>query len=510
MASEGTIHQTSQTENKAAIISGRSGAGDPVMVANTELHAGALRLPGVLMQGLTHMAPATGLLFTIQFIGSHAGPAAPLAYLAAFPIVLVLGVCLVQLAKHLPCAGGYYTYISRTVGPRTGFLAAWLYFLYDPMLAGFILAYIGSVLEQALMVAYGVTFPWWLFLLLAGSFVGFVTYRGIKVSAAWMVVLGAAGVVIAGTLGVWGFFRPGPGGINFSAFNPANASSRSGLCLAVIFSIFAFNGWESVAPLAEESENPRKTLPSAILISILVVAVFLVLGSWGLLVGWGTDKLPAFINSKENPTFVLARQYWGGAWVIVLLALLNSVIAAAIAGNTAATRVWFAMARSGSLPRALAKVHPKYKTPVNGVKVQILLTFAVGLGLGWWIGPEMEFDFMGTLLTFALILTFSAANLGVFLYYFRERRDEFNIVLHAIFPVLGTLALFFVAFSSLRPMPPPPICYTPLVVMSWLALGILILLVMKLAGKEDWLLKAGIIAQERVETAEEVRHRSML
>jgi amino acid transporter len=488
----------------------RSSADHPVMVADTELHAGALRLPGVLMQGLTHMAPATGLLFTIQFTASQAGIVAPLAYLAAFPIVLVLGVCLMQMARHLPSAGGYYTYISRTVDPRVGFLAAWLYFLYDPMLAGFILAYIGSVLEQALKAAYGVTFPWWLFLLLTGSFVGFVTYRGIKASAKWMVFLGAAGVAIAMVLSLWGFLRPGAGGINFAAFNPANASSRSGLYLAVVFSIFAFNGWESVTPLAEESENPRHNLPRAILISILVMAVFLVLGSWGLLVGWGTDKLPGFINSRENPTFVLARQYWGDGWVIVLLALLNSVIAAAIAGNTAATRVWFAMARSGSLPRAFARVHPKYKTPVNGVKLQILLTFAVGWGLGWWIGPEKEFEFMGTLLTFALILIFSAANLGVFLYYFRERRDEFHTVLHAIFPLLGTVALFFVAFNSLRPLPPPPIRYTPWVLAIWLALGLLVLLVMKFSGKEDWLINAGRTTQERVETAEEASHRSML
>ena len=149
-----------------------------------------------------------------------------------------------------------------------GFLAAWLYFLYDPMLAGFILAYIGSVLEQALKATYGVTFPWWLFLLLAGSFVGFVTYRGIKASAKWMVFLGAAGVAIAMVLSLWGLLRPGAGGVNFAAFNPANASSRSGLYLAVVFSIFAFNGWESVTPLAEESENPRQNLPRAILISI--------------------------------------------------------------------------------------------------------------------------------------------------------------------------------------------------------------------------------------------------
>ena len=487
----------------------RSSADHPVMVAETELHAGALRLPGVLMQGLTHMAPATALLFTIQFTTTQAGIAAPVAYLVAFPIVLVLGVCLMQLARYLPSAGGYYTYISRSVHPRVGFLASWLYFLYDPTVAGFILAYIGSVIEQALKAAYGIAFPWWLFLLLAGSFVGYVTYRGIKVSAKWMVFLGAAGVAIAVVLSFWGFFRPGTGGINFASFNATKASSHSGLFLAVIFSIFAFNGWESVAPLAEESENPRQTLPRAILISILVMGVFLVLSSWGLLVGWGTDRLSSFINSQENPTFVLAREYWGNAWVIVLLALLNSVIAAAIAANSAATRVWFGMARSGSLPQALAKVHPKYKTPVNGVKLQISLTFAIGLGLGWWIGPGKEFEFMGTLLTFALILTFTAANLGVFLYYFRERRDEFHVVLHVIFPLVGTVALFFVAYSSLRPWPPPPIGYTPLVVAIWLALGLLVLFVMKLAGKEDWLIKAGHVTQERVETAEESRQRPM-
>jgi amino acid transporter len=480
------------------------------MVAQTDLRAGALRLPALLMQCLTHMAPATALLFTIQFTTSQAGLVAPLAYLIAFPIVIVLGVCLMQLARCLPSAGGYYVYISKTVHPRVGFLATWLYFLYDPTLAGFILAFIGSVLQQALKAAYGINFPWWAFLLIAGTGVSWVTYKGIKVSAKAMVVLGAAGVAIALVLSMWGFFRPGPGGINFGPFIPSNAASRNGLGLAVIFSIFAFNGWESVAPLAEESENPRQNLPRAILIAILVMGVFLVFGSWGLLTGWGTDKLQGFIDSRENPTFVIARHYWGTGWVLVLLALLNSVIAAAIAGNNAATRVWFGMARSGSLPRMLAKVHPKYKTPVNGVKLQTFLTFAIGLGLGWWIGPALEFVFMGTVLTFALILMFSASNLGVFLYYFRQRREEFNFVLHAVFPLVATLSLFFVAYNSLTPWPAAPIAYTPWVVIIWLALGMLVLTVMKLSGKEEWLTKAGNAILERAETEEEAEQRSML
>lgn len=495
---------------KAIESTKRSRAEQPVMVAQTELRAGALRLPGLLMQCLTHMAPAAALLFTIQFTTSQAGLAAPVAYLIAFPIVLVLGVCLMQLARCLPSAGGYYTYISRTVNPQVGFLAAWLYFLYDPVVAAFILAYLGSVIEHALKAGYGVIFPWWAFLLAAGSLVGWVTYRGVRVSAKSMVVLGVAGVTIAMVLSLWGFFMPGPGGISFSPFNPAKAASRNGLALAVIFSIFAFNGWECGAPLAEESENPRQNLPRAILISILVMGVCLVFGSWGLLVGWGTEKLPGLINSVENPTFVLARRYWGGGWVIVLLALLNSIIATSIAANNAATRVWFGMARSGSLPHVLAKVHPRFKTPTNAVWLQIVLTFVVGLGLGWLIGPDQLFVFMGTVLTFALILIFSTANLGVFLYYFRQRREEFNILLHAVFPLVGTLAVFVVAYTSLTPWPAPPVAYAPWVVAIWLVLGILVLIAMRLTGHKSWATTAGNAIEERAETEEEAEQRSAL
>jgi amino acid transporter len=108
---------------------------------------------------------------------------------------------------------------------------------------------------------------------------------------------------------------------------------------------------------------------------------------------------------------------------------------------------------------------------------------------------------MGTVITFALILVFTAANLGVFLYYLRERRTDFHPILHAGFPAVGTVALFFVAYNSLKPWPSPPIGYTPWVVVTWLALGSLVLLAMKLTRKEEWLSEAGRIAQEKVETA---------
>jgi len=467
--------------------------------SENRLRSGALGLTGVLMQGITHIAPATATLFTIQLTASYSGVTAPLAYLIAFLIVMMLGVSVTQLARHFPSAGGYYTYVSRTVSPRAGFLTSWLFFIYEPTNSGYCLAFVGSVLERALRAEYHIVFPWWLFLLIAGAFVTWVTYRGIELSATMLLVFGIAEVAIVLLLSLWGLFQPGNGGINFSSFHPGNARSLGGLSLAVIFSIFALTGWEGVAPLAEESREPRKTLPRAIIAAILFMGGFLVLCSWGLLIGSGTEDIRSFVGSVENPTFVLARRLWGHAWILVLLALLNSMIAVAIATNNGATRVWFAMARSGSLPRSLAKVHPRFQTPVNAVVLQAFVTLGVGLGLGVWIGADKEFEFMGAVVTFALIFIYSAGNLGVFLLYSRERREEFHWVLHFIFPLLGTVALVFVGYNSLVPWPDPPVAYAPWMAGIWLMLGVAVLIVMRLTGREEWMLKAGSIAQERSE-----------
>src|SRR4029077_10293063 len=114
------------------------------------------------------------------------------------------------------------------------------------------------------------------------------------------------------------------------------------------------------------------------------------------------DNLGALVASKELPPFVLARRFWGAAWVVMLFALLNSMIAVSIASALVTTRMWYAMARSGALPKSLAATHPRHKTPVNAVTFHTVVTIVGGLGLGYWIGPDQVFYLMGTVLTLAL------------------------------------------------------------------------------------------------------------
>lgn len=471
------------------------------LIAETQLRAGALRFPAILMQGITHIAPAVGLVLSIQYITSLAGVVAPLAYAIAVLIVLALGISLAQLARHLPSAGGYYTYISHTVHPRAGFLAAWLYLLYDPTATAINIAFMGIFFERAMLSEYGFRFPWWVFFVVTVAILTFVVYRGIAPSTRMVVIFGAAEILIVTALAVWGLFKPGPGGVNVDSYVPGRASSAGSLALAVIFSIFSVSGFDGVVPLAEESEDPRRTLPRAILASILVTGAFYLFCSWAVLIGWGTHQVSSFSVSSENPCFVLARRFWGRGWILVMVAVLNSVFAVSIASTNAATRVLFALGRSGILSRSLAKVHPVNLTPANAIWLQTLVTFAVGLGLGFWIGPDQEFYFMGVVITLCLVLIYSAANYGVFRYYRRERRGEFRVWPHIVCPLVSSMALVCVAFESIYSST-PPIRYGLILVAGWLVLGIVVLLSYKRAGREDWVLNAGSAIHEVVVPAD--------
>jgi amino acid transporter len=472
---------------------------DEFMVADTDLRGGAIGLPGAMMQAITDIAPALGLWFVVQFLGGVAGITSPLVLGIGWVILLLEATSLVQLAKHLPSAGGYFTYLSRTIHPRVGFMAGWLYFIYQPMCPPINPVFLGLILEDTFKQQHWFDFPWWAFFLIAVAFLAFVSYRGIKFSAEWLIGLGVSEIAIVLALGIWGLADPGRGGFSFAPFNPASAPSVHGIYLGVIGSLLVLVGFESAAPIAEETRNPKRNIPIAILGSVIILGILQMISSWGLTIGWGTKDIHSFVTSVEIPPFVLARRYWGGAWVLALLALVNSCLALSVACTNASTRVAYSMAKSGALPPFFAKVHPKYKTPVNAITVQMLIMVAVGLGVGFWIGPDEEYFTIALAFTLALVLIYTLGNIGVIRFFRTEMRREFNWFLHLFCPVVATAAVLFVGYKSVIPLPPEPIKYAPVVLGVWIVLGVAVLIYLRWRGRETWMISAVKEATEHVE-----------
>jgi amino acid transporter len=472
------------------------------LMARTQLKQDAIGLPGAVMQNVTHIAPAIAAFFFTPLIVSFAGGHAPLAYLIGFVVVLALGMCLVQLAKRFPSAGGYYTYVSRTLGPRLGFLTGWLYALYSPIVAGPALAFLGVIIQGELSSYYHVTwFQWWILVVVGLPLIALAGYLGITLSVRTIVIVGALEFLIVLALGLSGLFSPGPGGFTFSSFsygfNPGHIATSSGFALAVVFTVQGLTGWEAAVPLAEETRDPKRSVPRATMASIAIIGAMLVLVIWGQVIGWGTSDLAKLPASAELPALTIAHRVWGSLWWLALIAMFTSVFGASLACQNVATRMWYGMGRSGVLPAAFGRTHPVRKTPTLAVTTQLVISVVLGLPLVFWLGAAEIFNLtLGFVLVIAVIFIYVVANLGVVRYYWREERANFNWLLHGIFPIGTSVILIYSLYKSFHPAPGRPYNWSPVIVAVWLLAGIGVLGYLRLRGSEDWLAKASAVVDD--------------
>jgi amino acid transporter len=464
----------------------------------TELREGAVGLPGVLMQGIATIAPAFAILASFVFITGFAGIVTPWAYLFGGALLALQALSAAQLAKQFPSAGGWYTWIARALHPRAGFFAGVLFSVWLPPVGALTLSLLGkTVLEPAIKEEYGVTIPWWIWVVAGLALVIWWSYAGIVVSERLLIITGAVEIVLMVALAVTALANPGPGGFSLAPLNPGNFHLASNLFLGVVFSIFAFSGWESTGPLAEESRNPRRNVPIGLVGSVLILMAYFVFVTWGYLVGFGTDKVGEINFDIPFPVTTVAQRVWGGGWVLLLFALLNSAIAVSIACFNGGTRTWYAMGRSGVLPSSLGKVVPSRQTPDNAIHLQVAVN-ALAFVLVLIFGAEDTFFTWANMITLGLITMYLLANIAVARYYLTEARSQFNPLLHVVVPAVASAAglvvvwkSYFSPFQSTGPVYWGLMCFIVLVVVTVLALVLL-----RVRGREDWLRRAQLVFEE--------------
>jgi len=279
-----------------------------VPVVHTDLRKGSVGLAGVLMQSVAQISPTLGIFYTIAFNTAQAGKVAPLTYLAAFIVCLIIAVPMTRLARHLPSAGGFYTYVAQGIGPRWGFITGWLYAIMVTIVPAALAAFTGAVLHDELSAKYGFGAPWWAYALVILAICLACAYRGIVISVRFLITMSLFEICVGLGLALTGVFNPGPGGVNADGFNPAHIGNSSGFFLAIVLSIFAFTGFESAAAVGEESRNPKRLVPIAISGSLILIGAFYVFCAWGLQIGWGTDRLTALASWSSLPWLWTIRQ----------------------------------------------------------------------------------------------------------------------------------------------------------------------------------------------------------
>jgi amino acid transporter len=467
------------------------------------LERNAIGLPEVLFQSITHMAPAVATALSIGAATGFAGGLTPLAVLFAMIACLFTAYSIGQLGRHLPSAGGMYTYVARGLGPFFGWLMAWAFTLAEPLIAPILLAAFGlfgaAFLSTYLNIGADFQYMWVVLAVACGLVLWWLIYRGVGISTRTGVVLGIIEITIF--MVVSAFLIVNAGSDNtLSVFIPGDEGVQPAF-QGMIFCLLAFIGFEAAAPLGEETAEPRSTIPKAVIWSAILVGLFYVFNMYAATVYFGPENMTDFLAANDgDPWGGMATEVMGTlGGLLVIFAILNSCVANANSSATAATRTWFAMGRVSLLPRFFAAVNPGTRAPVNAVHVQAVLAIVVAIGLGLVLtddpiegAPGLNvYIWLGTLVGLLFAAIYILVNLACIGYFLREGRSEFNPIKHVVVPILGVIAMIPAVLAVIGGVTIPildielapyenSLRYTAPVVGVWVLLGLVVYFVLRM------------------------------
>jgi amino acid transporter len=418
----------------------------------------AIGLPAVTAQSAALIAPAAGSVAGLAFIVSYSGAATPLAFLIGLLVCVCIALVIGEYAKRLPSAGSFYTYLTRTFGPKTGFVTGVMLFGAYLLLFPFQLDFFGNFVSS-LFAASGVHISWVVFaaaLIVLSTGLG---VAGVKPSLRTGLLGLGIEMTILTVFALIIIVKGGASGNTLTAFNPADSlKGSSGLLTAVVYTIFAFVGFESATALGDEAKEPRRTIPRAVMLTTLVVGIFYVVVSYAVVIGYGVSS--SGVNSLVSaaaPFNTLADNYGNGVLsVFVNLAVISSFTALNIVTVIAVSRIFWKMGRDGLLPRVFGRVSRRQSPQVAClVAGGLALVAAIAFGLAY--GP-LEFaswvSYFATLFFIAAYLLISG---GLIRFVWRDYRQDFSYLRHAVLPVISIIAMIWVLYGNVHPYPPEPL-----------------------------------------------------
>ena len=405
---------------------------------------GSIGVVGIVFLVVAAAAPLTaigGALPVMLAIGNGAGN--PMAYVVAAVVLLLFSVGYAAMSRHVVDAGAFYAYVSKGLGTPVGVGAAGLALLTYTAIQAAIYGLAGAT-AQGLSTQYGgPDLPWWVWAFLFMAVVGLLGYRNIDVGTKVLGVLltleiGVIAVVAGAVLA-----QGGADGIDVRSFTPsAFFSGAPGI--SIMFAVASFIGFEATAIYGEEARNPRRTVPLATYLAVVLIGAFYALSSWAVVLAFGSDGVVAAAQADTaGLVFTAAAEYVSPVVAdVMLVLLLTSLFAALLAFHNAISRYLFALGRQGMAPDVLSRTHVRHASPHVGSLAQtgtafvVVAVFAVAGS-----DPVLQlFTWMSGLATVSILLLMVLTSVAVLAFFARSRVDR-RAWHTRVAPALGTLGL---------------------------------------------------------------------
>lgn len=419
------------------------------------------------------MAPTAAMALNTSLAASVTGSAVALSFGLATITVALVAYAFITFARVYASAGSVYTFNGRALGAGTGFLSGWAllltYLAFTIASAAETGAFFSTVMS---MVGWQVAWIWPALVCLAGILgLGLAEVR-LSTRTALLVEGGSIALIVVLAALIIG--HKGSASFTVTPFLPHGAH-WSAIGLASVFAFLSFAGFEGAAVLGEETDDPKRSIPKAIITAVATIGVFYVVIAYIQTVGFGLspDQLKKF-GASQAPLADLATGYAGHWFAVVLMAgATGSAFASGLGTSAGAARLLFTLSRDGILPRRMAKVS-RHGEPTLAVVITVLVGVVgvVAMSAGGVDGAT-TFGYLGTVGVLSLLVVYlvtQVAAIRLFGSTGRWRGPVFAV------PVLAILGLGYVLYDNLWPVPAHPYNLFPYFVLAWLVIGFAIVL----------------------------------
>ena len=374
-----------------------------------------------------------GIYVLIGEAAGFAGNSMWISFLLATIVAIFAGLSYAELSALFPKAAAEYVFVKNAFKNNfIGFIIGWLTAITSIITAATVALGFGGYFTEFVGI------PIILSAILLLGVLSFVNFIGIRQSA-WMNTVFA--VITAGGLGLIIFL-----GVTFGSAESVDyleaPNGTTGIVLAFILIFFAFIGFEDMANVAEEVKRPKKTLPRAIILCILITGIIYVLVSLSTVRILNWEELGQSTAPLADVAFkALGMEGKITLSIIALFATASTVLITLVAG----ARILYGMARNRSLPFLLGKIHSKTKTPW----IAVIGIFVASIAFSF-IG---DIVIVANIAVFAIVVTFAMVNLSVILLRYvqpeveRPFRVPVNIGKFPILPLFGLGATIYMAFQ---------------------------------------------------------------
>ncbi len=348
----------------------------------------------ITMVGLAAMIGA-GVFVLTGIAAGVAGPALIMAFALNGVVTLLTGMVYAELGSAIPGAGGGYLWVRQGLPGGNAFMSGWMDW-FAHAVAGSLYAlgfgaYLGLMFEEFGIGRFGLSED--VFAKVAGVAVVlvfvYINFRGASETGAAgnLVTIGQNSIIGLFILsGLYAILMRPEGLSNFTPFAPAG---MKGVLQAMGLTWIAFEGYEIIVQTGEEVKNPRRNIPRAIFLSLVVVVpTYILIGIVAIgAVQTGDPNVPSWQWLGQHAELGLARaaeQFMPLGSILLLFGGIFSTTSALNATTYSSTRVSFAMGRNRNLPDVFAAVHPRTRVP------HMALFITAGLIISMVVGAPIE------------------------------------------------------------------------------------------------------------------------